>query len=236
MAKPHISSGEAPLSDRSSGSLPVSPRQESATSSPPSRSLTEALRAAGMTLDGPMVRAGSETPSEEDYDESVRLAMGDSSNLRHRHGRSPHLRAELFPLPDTGIRDIVSANGVATEHRHHPRHDFGIHVVPDEDNSLQQLLRASSQRARDATPQGRRRKFADLVFTRQFSAFDRKNMSAVNSPFHGFYTLFWLAVTLFVFKISADNWRTYGNLFGTSDIMKTMFSRDGKFVYHAWQN
>jgi sterol O-acyltransferase len=109
------------------------------------------------------------------------------------------------------------------------RRDSGVHIVPDDDKSLQQLLRASSEWTRDASPRRRSPKFADLVFTRQFSAFDRQNTLSVNSPFHGFYTLFWLAVALFVFKISANNWKVYGNPLGTSDIMKTMFHRDGEW-------
>ncbi|KAK3350188.1 hypothetical protein B0T25DRAFT_570764 [Lasiosphaeria hispida] len=44
---------------------------------------------------------------------------------------------------------------------------------------------------------GRRRrgKFSDLVFTRTFSAFDRHNPEA-NNIFHGFFTLFCMAVFL----------------------------------------
>jgi sterol O-acyltransferase len=72
------------------------------------------------------------------------------------------------------------------------------------------------------------RKFRDLVFTHKLSAFDPNNQEAANSPFHGFYNLFWIAVALFVCKISANNWRTYGDILGPSDILKTMFSRDGK--------
>ncbi|KAK3384160.1 MBOAT family protein [Lasiosphaeria ovina] len=75
-------------------------------------------------------------------------------------------------------------------------------------------------------PQRRHGKFSDLVFTRTFSAFDRQNQDAANSPFHGFYTLFWIAVFFFVVKIGADNWRTYGSWLGTNEIMQTMFRRD----------
>jgi hypothetical protein len=71
-------------------------------------------------------------------------------------------------------------------------------------------------------------KFRDLVYTRTFSAFDRQNQDAVNSPFRGFYTLFWLSVALFMLKTAAENWRLYGNPLGTNDIMKSMFRRDGK--------
>ncbi|KAH7148969.1 MBOAT, membrane-bound O-acyltransferase family-domain-containing protein [Dactylonectria macrodidyma] len=164
-------------------------------------------------------RVGSETPSEEDYDENVRPNHANPQVLRRRRRRSTDQLAPTKPSPDIANDFIVKpAHGIA-------RRDSGVHIVLDEDKSLQQLLQASSQRARDPSPR-HSRKFADLVFTRQFSAFDRQNTSSVNSPFHGFYTLFWLAVTLFVFKISANNWRIFGNPFGTNDIMKTMFRRD----------
>ncbi|KAH6985611.1 MBOAT, membrane-bound O-acyltransferase family-domain-containing protein [Ilyonectria sp. MPI-CAGE-AT-0026] len=170
-----------------------------------------------MSLDGP--RAGSETASEEDYEENVRPKLVEPQVLRRRRGHSTKVLAPA-----------EASSALASDSTSKPpfriiRRDSGVHIVPDEDKSLQQLLQASSQRARDPSPR-RPGKFADLVFTRQFSAFDRQNTSSVNSPFHGFYTLFWLAVALYVFKISANNWRVYGNPFGTSDIMKTMFRRD----------
>ncbi|OTA70296.1 MBOAT-domain-containing protein [Hypoxylon sp. EC38] len=65
-----------------------------------------------------------------------------------------------------------------------------------------------------------------MVFTRQFSAFDRQNQDAANSPFHGFYVLFWIAVAISIIKMAAENWRNTGNPLGTNEIMKTMFRRD----------
>ncbi|PHH72839.1 hypothetical protein CDD83_4861 [Cordyceps sp. RAO-2017] len=91
---------------------------------------------------------------------------------------------------------------------------------------IQDLLQRSSQRARDPQAHRSRHKFSELVFTRQLSTFDPHNEAAATSPFHGFYTLFWLAVALCVFKISADNWRQHGTPLGSNDIMKTMFRRD----------
>lgn len=70
-------------------------------------------------------------------------------------------------------------------------------------------------------------KFAAPVFTRSFTTFDRQNPHAANSPFHGFFTLFWMAVFLFVVKIGASNWRTHGSPLGTNEIMRTMFGRGG---------
>jgi len=76
-------------------------------------------------------------------------------------------------------------------------------------------------------------KFQDLVFTRTFSAFDSHNEAAANTPFRGFYTLFWLAVSLFMFKTALYNWSRYGNPLGTNDIMRSMFCRDGESEYNS---
>ena len=56
----------------------------------------------------------------------------------------------------------------------------------------------------------RREKFRDMVFTRQFSAFDRQNQEAANNTFHGFYTLFWIALVFLLVKMGAENWRKTG--------------------------
>ena len=76
------------------------------------------------------------------------------------------------------------------------------------------------------SPSKRKGKFSDYVFTRKFSAFDRQNEVAANSPFHGFFALFWIAIAFFVLKIGADNWRHTGNPLGTNDIMKNMLRKD----------
>lgn len=64
------------------------------------------------------------------------------------------------------------------------------------------------------------------MFTKKFSTFDTRNEIAATSPFHGFFTLFWIAVTIFMLKIGAENWKKTGNPLGTNDIMKSMFKRD----------
>jgi sterol O-acyltransferase len=186
------------------------------TQRPMPKSLGEALRAVGMTLN----RTGSETPSEEDYEENIRPTLTEPSIVRHRYRyarRGGGLQKETHSPPPSFVESESRLR----------RRDSGVHIVSDEDKSLQQLLKTSPQWPQEpSSPNVRRRKFADLVFTRQFSAFDRHNPLASNSPFHGFYTLFWLAVALFVLKISVQNWQVYGNPLGTSDIMRTMFHRD----------
>ncbi len=71
-------------------------------------------------------------------------------------------------------------------------------------------------------------KFRELLFTRQFSTFDRQHQHAANSPFYGFYVLFWIAVVFWIIKMAADNWRKTGSPLGKNEIMKTMFRRDGE--------
>ena len=189
------------------------------TQRPMPKSLGEALRAVGMTLDRP----GSETPSEEDYEENIRPTLTEPSTVRHRHQYARRGRSQKET-------HSPSPSFVESEPRLR-RRDSGVHIVSDEDQSLQQILKTSPQWPQEpSSPNVRRRKFADLVFTSQFSAFDRHNPLASNSPFHGFYTLFWLAVALFVLKISVWNWQVYGNPLGTSDIMRTMFHRDGMYL------
>lgn len=184
------------------------------------RSLSEALREAGAHLDG--AAAGSETPSEEDYDENVRPAYATGGNYQihgvRRRKQSPWAVNEQVQAhtPDGSKASIV-------------RSSSNIHIFPDNDKAVQELLRKSSASAKEGQAEGKkRRKFRDHLFTHQFSAFDPHNTEAANSPFHGFYTLFWLAVTLFMFRIAAINWRTHGTVLGTNEIMKSMFRRDGK--------
>lgn len=155
-------------------------------------------------------KSGSETPSEEDYDQNIRPTLTTAG-----------LRQRMKATEDSTRPGII-------------RSDSGVHVTPEDDNLMQEVLARSSERAADpkhaTSPQQGR--FTDLVFTQQFSAFDRNNPESAQSPFHGFYNLFWLAVALFVFKISAENWRMYGNPLGANVIMKTMFSRDGRDSVH----
>ena len=90
----------------------------------------------------------------------------------------------------------------------------------------------------------RRKKFSDLVFTRQFTAFDRfstsralvsgwhpdrydrQNAASADSPFHGFFTLFWLGTAIFVIQTAAKNWQMHGNILGTNEIMSLMVEHD----------
>ncbi|GAO15156.1 hypothetical protein UVI_02029460 [Ustilaginoidea virens] len=96
-----------------------------------------------------------------------------------------------------------------------------------DDGALQNLLKRTSESAWSfEAPAKRKHRFRDHSFSRQFSAFDPHNAAAANSPFHGFYTLFWLAVAFAILKISVNNWIKYGTPLGSNEIMHTMFHRD----------
>ena len=96
---------------------------------------------------------------------------------------------------------------------------------PDEPE-LKELLRFWVQREADGSDKKRRSIFSDLVFTRQFTAFDRQNPTSASSPFLGFFTLFWLGTFLLLVKIAASNWKIHGSIFGRNEIMRMMFHRD----------
>lgn len=101
----------------------------------------------------------------------------------------------------------------------------GKYILKADDPELREILHKGLQREAEAkSSKTRRTRFRDLVFTRQFTAFDRQN--TVSSPFRGFYTLFWLATFLMLVKIAASNWKSYGSVFGRNEILTMMFHRD----------
>lgn len=120
-----------------------------------------------------------------------------------------------------------------------------FYAVAADDKELRDILKRSMQRVREDHSAGcassslttsqakesessskRKGRFRDYVFTKRFSTFDMRNEVAATSPFHGFFTLFWIAVSIFMLKIGAENWKKTGNPLGTNDIMKNMFRRD----------
>lgn len=68
--------------------------------------------------------------------------------------------------------------------------------------------------------------FGIVVFTKKFTAFDRNNNIIADSPFHGFFTLGWIAFVVFVLQLATANWLKHGNILGTNEIMEMMFHRD----------
>ncbi|KAI9810397.1 MAG: acyl-CoA/sterol acyltransferase [Pycnora praestabilis] len=104
----------------------------------------------------------------------------------------------------------------------------GRYLLTADDPELREILRLGMEREASASSDQKKRhsRFSDLVFTRQFTAFDRQNPMSSESPFHGFFTLFWLGTALLLLKVAAQNWKSYGSVFGSNEIVKLMFHRD----------
>ncbi|KAF4552442.1 Hypothetical protein D9617_10g074240 [Elsinoe fawcettii] len=102
----------------------------------------------------------------------------------------------------------------------------GKYILTADDPEIQDILRRGIAREEAEASGKTRTRLRDLVFTRQFTTFDRQNPLSSESPFHGFFTLFWLAMVLMFFKVAATNWRDYGSVLGKNEVMQIMFSRD----------
>jgi sterol O-acyltransferase len=98
------------------------------------------------------------------------------------------------------------------------------HSLTTED--LQEIMRSGMQREIEKANGKSQSRPRSLVFTRQFTTFDRQNPSASQSPFHGFFTLFWIAMALLLVKIAAWNYKMQGSVFGNAEILHLMVDRD----------
>ena len=104
----------------------------------------------------------------------------------------------------------------------------GRYILTADDPVVKDILRKGIEREEEeaGAKKSQRVRFRDLVFTRQFTTFDRQNPSASESPFFGFFTLFWIAMVLIFVQVAMDNYRDYGSILGTNQVMKLMFSHD----------
>ncbi len=187
--------------------------------------------------DSPPSVASSTTTSDEDYDaqraDPAALVEGSRGgglevegkispgrvsrqNSRFEAIKPPSLDA---PRPAFRRRKSIPVTLEKTDKR-------GRYILTADEPELRQILREGIERDAGGAIKKRRSRFSDLVFTRQFTAFDRQNPSTASSPFHGFFTLFWLGTALMLVKVAANNWKTYGSVFGRNEILQLMFHRD----------
>ncbi|KAL1867733.1 Sterol O-acyltransferase 2 (Sterol-ester synthase 2) [Diaporthe australafricana] len=210
------------------------------------RALREALRLA----DRGKISTPAESASEEDYDEESQRPVA----VLRLNGRREKDEAATTPVSSSKLRSSEGASEVATSSdmssENGALEDVSslrgakVYTIASDDKELREILRRGLQRVSIGAPRGekqeandsqakepqsdvkRKGRFSDYVFTRKFSTFDRQNVAAANSPFHGFFTLFWIAVAFLLLKIGAENWKNTGNPLGTNDIMRHMFKRD----------
>jgi sterol O-acyltransferase len=100
------------------------------------------------------------------------------------------------------------------------------YTVTTDDPDFKEVMRSGLQREAEKRHDGKSKtRPRDLVFTRQFTTFDRQNPMS-QSPFHGFFTLFWISMALLLTRIAAGNYRTQGSVFGEAEILHLMVDRD----------
>lgn len=212
------------------------------------------LRDALTTANGGGAITPTDSTSEEDYDDYSRDST--TTLRRRRKGQvqqrpdpgsrsGSNLRTTVMnsgtATPSDGSSEVGNMDDLA------PLKGSRLYAVASDDKELRAILKRGLQRVsgkniitswvsrqhidsfkvKESNSSTKRKgRFRDYVFTKKFSTFDMRNEIAATSPFHGFFTLFWIAVTLFMLKIGAENWKKTGSPLGTNDIMKNMFKRD----------
>lgn len=103
----------------------------------------------------------------------------------------------------------------------------GRYLLTADDPEIRDILTRGLQRRNEAeSRKSSTSKLRELVFTRRFTAFDRQNPSNFESPFLGFYVLFWIAMALLLVRIAGQNYRVYGNVLGQNQLLRMMFGRE----------
>ncbi|TKA23157.1 hypothetical protein B0A50_07187 [Salinomyces thailandicus] len=143
-----------------------------------------------------------EEPEEEGEDSGSRPYSAPGPNGKHKKRNSIQIRLER------------------TDRK-------GRYTLTADDPEIRSILRKGIEREEvELGNRKPRRTIRDLVFTRQFTTFDRQNPTSSESPFFGFFTLFWIGMVLLFVRVSMQNYRDYGSILGSNQIAKMMFSHD----------
>ncbi|KAF4636995.1 hypothetical protein G7Y89_g1091 [Cudoniella acicularis] len=187
-------------------SLEVDPSFTPSRSGAP-RSLKAAIDAVANNRRGSFTDTASESASEEDYDSLTQdptvIANGGrgGSFIRELNGNPP-INSDLKSYADIKASSLKSRPDP-------PRlksipvtlnklKEKGRYILTADDATLREILRAGLER----------------------------NAASADSPFHGFFTLFWLGTAIYMLQIAASNWQKHGNPLGSNEIMGLMFHRD----------
>ncbi|KAB8345837.1 hypothetical protein FH972_022892 [Carpinus fangiana] len=101
----------------------------------------------------------------------------------------------------------------------------GRYILRADDTELREIIRDGIERQSGGSS-APKKGLRDLVFTRRFTTFDGRNPSSSDSPFKGFFVLFWLCMGMMLLRVAAYNWRTFGSVLGRNEVMTMMFSKD----------
>ena len=171
------------------------------------------------------------TATSEDYD---KLAVDPSTVIEGSSGGGLESKPQLPPLHTRpGELQLDGSN-----ERKRPRSlrktsipiklqktaTKGKYMLSVDEPEIREILKQGIERERGEVR--RRSTIRDLVFTRQFTTFDRQNPTSAASPFHGFFVLAWLGIAFLIIKLAASNWRACGNIMGENELLTLMFQRD----------
>ena len=170
------------------------------------------------TADGSASAPGSTTPSSEEAEDYDSLRPEADALMHGSAGGA--LSAEDSPTRRSSRRKSIPVRLEKTDKR-------GRYMLHADDPELREILRRGAAATNAAAPApAQRSSVRELVFTRRFTTFDRQNAKSHESPFFGFFTLFWLAMALLLLRVAAHNRRTYGSVLGTNEVAGMMFSKD----------
>ncbi|KAK0873153.1 Sterol O-acyltransferase 2 (Sterol-ester synthase 2) [Friedmanniomyces endolithicus] len=159
-----------------------------------------------LQLDPDTLIANSRKSMSEPYRPSLGVSMETNGQDRFKPGRPKKRNSIQIRLEKTDRK--------------------GRYVLTADDPEIREVLRRGIEREeQEMSGKQPRTRFRDMVFTRQFTTFDRQNNSS-ESQFFGFFTLFWMSMAFVILQSAMKNLREYGSILGTNEIAKMMFSRD----------
>ena len=182
----------------------------------------------GISLD-----VGSSNPSnapsiisDDDYETTTRKLDPDVLVRATTNGALPSISSH--PADET------HTNGSASTHRRSSSLQVrlektdkkGRYRLTADDPEIQDIIRRGLEREAALDSRKQRSRLRDIIFTRQFTTFDRQNPATADSPFFGFFTLFWLCLIGMLVRVAMYNWKMYGSVLGNQEILKMMFDRD----------
>ncbi len=108
--------------------------------------------------------------------------------------RSNHYHKSEDPYDGADSKKLRSHRRKSLTVRLEKTDQAGRYQLTADDPELRNLLKQGYEKSNDGGIKKKRSRFRDLVFTRQFTTFDRQNSESASSTFHGFFSLFWFVL------------------------------------------
>jgi sterol O-acyltransferase len=158
---------------------------------------TASLQRHDLNVHGTFGRSGSDSQDSGASSEEIihgeldGLVPGPAADSESAVLRSIHYNKSRGPQKNTDSAKCKARRRQSLTVRLEKTDQAGRYQLTAEDPELRNLLKQGFERSKDGGIRKKTSRFRDLVFTRQFTAFDRLNSESASSPFHGFFSLFW---------------------------------------------